>query len=35
LLSKNVRTDIRNKAGFTAPEFAKARGRASVKLFER
>jgi ankyrin repeat protein len=35
LLSKNVRTDIRNKAGLTAPEFAKARGRASVKLFER
>jgi len=35
LLSKNVRTDIRNKAGVTAPEFAKARGRASVKLFER
>jgi ankyrin repeat protein len=35
LLSKNVRTDIRNKAGVTALEFAKARGRASVKLFER
>ena len=35
LLSKNVRTDIRNKAGLTALEFAKARGRASVKLFER
>ena len=35
LLSKNVRTDIRNKAGVTALEFAKARGRASAKLFER
>jgi ankyrin repeat protein len=35
LLSKNVRTDIRNNAGLTALEFAKSRGRASAKLFER
>jgi len=35
LLSKNARTDIRNNAGVTALEFAKTRGRASVKLFER
>lgn len=35
LLSKNVRTDLRNHAGVTALEFAKSRGRASVKLFER
>ncbi len=35
LLSKNVRTDIRNRAGVTALEFAKSRGRASAKLFER
>lgn len=35
LLSKNVRTDIRNNAGATAQEFAKSRGRASAKLFER
>jgi len=35
LLSKNVRTDIRNIAGVTALEFAKSRGRASAKLFER
>jgi len=35
LLSKNVRTDIRNNAGVTALEFAKSRGRGSVKLFER
>lgn len=35
LLSKNVRTDIRNHAGVTALEFAKSRGRASAKLFER
>jgi len=35
LLSKNVRIDIRNIAGVTALEFAKSRGRASAKLFER
>jgi ankyrin repeat protein len=35
LLSKNVRTDIRNKDGLTALELAQSRGRASVKLFER
>lgn len=35
LLSKNVRTDIRNKDGATALEFAESRGRGSVKLFER
>jgi len=35
LLSKNVRTDIRNNAGMTALEFAKSRGRASARLFER
>ena len=35
LLSKNVRTDIRNIAGVTALKFAKSRGRASAKLFER
>jgi uncharacterized protein len=34
LLSKNVRTDIRNKDGLTALELAQSRGRASVKLFE-
>src|SRR3979490_357066 len=35
LLSKNVRTDIRNNADLTALELAKVRGRGSVKLFER
>ena len=35
LLSKNVRTDIRNNAGVTALELAQSRGRGSVKLFER
>jgi len=35
LLSKSVRTDIRNKDGVTALEFAQSRGRGSVKLFER
>ncbi len=35
LLSKNVRTDIRNNAGQTALELARSRGRASAKLFER
>jgi ankyrin repeat protein len=35
LISKNVRTDLRNNAGLTAPELAKVRGRGSVKLFER
>ena len=35
LLSKNVRTDIRNNAGLTALEVAQSRGRGSVKLFER
>jgi uncharacterized protein len=34
LLSKNVRTDIRNNQGLTALELAQARGRGSVKLFE-
>jgi hypothetical protein len=35
LISKNVRTDLRNNAGLTALELAKVRGRVSVKLFER
>ena len=35
LLSKNVRTDIRNKDGVTALEYAESRGRGSVKLFDR
>ena len=35
LLSKNVRTDIRNNAGLTAFGFAQSRGRGSVKLFQR
>jgi ankyrin repeat protein len=35
LLSKNVRTDIRNNNGLTAFELAESRGRGSVKLFER
>jgi ankyrin repeat protein len=35
LLSRNVRTDIRNEQGLTALELAQARGRGSVKLFER
>jgi ankyrin repeat protein len=35
LLSKNVRTDIRNKDGLTALELAQSRGRGSVKLFDR
>src|SRR6266853_751070 len=35
LISKNVRTDLRNNAGLTALELAKVRGRGSVKLFER
>ena len=35
LLSKNVRTDVRNNAGVTALEVAQSRGRGSVKLFER
>ena len=34
LLSRGVRTDIRNKAGQTALELAQSRGRGSVKLFE-
>jgi ankyrin repeat protein len=34
LLSKNVRTDIRNNAGQTALDLAQSRGRGSVKLFE-
>lgn len=34
LLSRNVRTDIRNSQGLTALELAQSRGRASVKLFE-
>jgi len=35
LISKSVRTDLRNNAGLTALEFAQSRGRGSVKLFER
>jgi len=35
LISKNVRTDLRNNAGLTALELAKVRGRGSAKLFER
>jgi len=35
LLSRNVRTDIRNNQGLTALELAQSRGRASAKLFER
>jgi len=34
LLSRNVRTDLRNNQGLTALELAQSRGRASVKLFE-
>ena len=34
LLSKNVRTDVRNNQGQTAFEIAQARGRGSVKLFD-
>jgi uncharacterized protein len=34
LLSKNVRTDIRNNQGQTAFGLAQSRGRGSVKLFE-
>jgi len=34
LLSKSVRTDIRNHQGLTAFELAQSRGRGSVKLFE-
>jgi ankyrin repeat protein len=35
LISKNVRTDIRNNQGQTAFEMAQSRGRGSAKLFER
>ncbi len=35
LISKNVRTDIRNNANLTPLELATVRGRGSVKLFER
>src|SRR5213594_2847240 len=35
LISKNVRTDLRNNAGLTAFELAQSRGRGSAKLFER
>jgi len=35
LMSKSVRTDLRNNAGLTAPELAQSRGRGSAKLFER
>ncbi len=35
LISKNVRTDLRNNAGLTPLELAQSRGRGSVKLFER
>jgi hypothetical protein len=34
LLSRNVRTDLRNNQGLTALELAQSRGRGSVKLFE-
>ena len=34
LLSRHVRTDIRNNQGLTALELAQSRGRGSVKLFE-
>ena len=34
LLSRKVRTDIRNNQGLTALELAKSRGRNSAKLFE-
>jgi ankyrin repeat protein len=34
LLSKNVRTDIRNNQGLTAFELAQSRGRGTAKLFE-
>jgi len=34
LLSRNVRTDIRNNQGLTALELAQSRGRNSAKLFE-
>ena len=34
LLSRDVRTDIRNNQGLTALELAQSRGRGSVKLFE-
>jgi len=35
LMSRNVRTDIRNNADLTPLELAKTRGRGSVKLLER
>jgi len=35
LMSKSVRTDLRNNAGLTALELAQSRGRGSAKLFER
>jgi ankyrin repeat protein len=34
LLSRNVRTDVRNNQGQTALEMAQSRGRGSVRLFE-
>ena len=34
LLSRNVRTDLRNNQGLTAFELAESRGRGSAKLFE-
>jgi ankyrin repeat protein len=34
LLSRSVRTDLRNNQGLTAFELAQSRGRGSVKLFE-
>ena len=34
LLSRDVRTDLRNNQGLTALELAQSRGRGSVKLFE-
>ena len=35
LISRNVRTDIRNKVDLTPLELAKGRGRGWAKLFER
>jgi len=35
LISRNVRTDLRNNADLTPLELAQSRGRGSAKLFER
>ena len=35
LISRNVRTDLRNNADLTPLELAQTRGRGSAKLFER